>query len=209
MRWPFGSSPKRDAPSHGTSGAQASGALVAAVPDPEAPRDHDETTRPRPQEQLGSPVSGKVKWFSQAKRYGFIELADGSGEAFLHAGVIAPALIGAVLPGAILELRVRSGPRGRQVAEVIAIEADAPDAPPRPATDYRQGTPSTQELGTVKWFDAQKGYGFILRDGRRDAFVHASVLQRCGIPGLKEGQRVIVDITDGGKGPEAVSIRPA
>jgi CspA family cold shock protein len=67
---------------------------------------------------------------------------------------------------------------------------------------------AVKELGTVKFYAAEKGFGFIVRDrGGKDIFVHASALNRAGIGELVEGQRVAVDMVEGGKGPEAVSIR--
>ena len=60
----------------------------------------------------------------------------------------------------------------------------------------------------MKFYAADKGFGFIVRDGGgKDIFVHASALKRAGINELAEGQRVAVDMVEGGKGPEAVSIR--
>jgi CspA family cold shock protein len=60
----------------------------------------------------------------------------------------------------------------------------------------------------VKFYAPEKGFGFIVRDlGGKDIFVHASALNRAGISELAEGQRVAVDMVEGGKGPEAVSIR--
>jgi cold shock CspA family protein len=67
---------------------------------------------------------------------------------------------------------------------------------------------SVEEFGTVKFYDTEKGFGFINRDrGGKDIFVRASTLNRAGISGLVEGQRVVVDMVEGNKGPEAVSIR--
>ena len=68
--------------------------------------------------------------------------------------------------------------------------------------------PSVEETGTVKWFNADKGYGFIAPNGGgRDVFVHVSALERSGIEGLSEGQQVVVDVVEGRKGPEAARIR--
>jgi CspA family cold shock protein len=60
----------------------------------------------------------------------------------------------------------------------------------------------------VKWFSAERGYGFIARDnGEKDVFVHTSALERSGLTSLGEGQHVIVDVVEGRKGLEAVRIR--
>jgi CspA family cold shock protein len=68
--------------------------------------------------------------------------------------------------------------------------------------------PTVETAGTVKWYNAEKGFGFIIPDqGGNDIFVHAAALERCGIMSLAEGQRVTVDVADGQKGPEAVSLR--
>ena len=65
-----------------------------------------------------------------------------------------------------------------------------------------------EESGTVKWYNAMKGFGFIASDrGGKDIFVRASALERAGITGLTEGQRVAVDVIDGRKGPEAAGLR--
>jgi CspA family cold shock protein len=62
-------------------------------------------------------------------------------------------------------------------------------------------------VGTVKWFNANRGYGFIQRESGKDVFVHVSAIQGDG--SLEDGQAVEFDITQGQKGPQAVNVRPA
>lgn len=61
--------------------------------------------------------------------------------------------------------------------------------------------------GTVKWFNADKGYGFIAVDGGKDVFVHYSAIVMDGYRSLEQGQRVEFEITQGQKGPQAESVR--
>ena len=174
-------------------------------------------SQPRFEAPSGPPVRAVVKWFKPERGFGFVELADGSGDAFLHASVLERNGITAVQTGETLELRVAPGQKGPQVTEILSVDSSTatPAAARRPAYPAagRVG-PSTEatveEAGTVKWFNAQKGFGFIVRDdGGKDAFVHASVLERSGVATLNEGQRVLVDIAEGRKGPEAVRVRLA
>jgi CspA family cold shock protein len=62
-------------------------------------------------------------------------------------------------------------------------------------------------IGTVKWFNDQKGYGFLAREGGQDVFVHHSAIQAEGFRSLTEGDRVEFSIEDGPKGPAAVNVR--
>lgn len=63
--------------------------------------------------------------------------------------------------------------------------------------------------GTVKWFNADKGYGFIQPDsGGEDLFVHFSAIQLDGYKSLDEGQKVEFEVTQGQKGPQASDVRP-
>jgi CspA family cold shock protein len=61
--------------------------------------------------------------------------------------------------------------------------------------------------GTVKWFNAEKGYGFIEREGQPDVFVHFSAIEGTGYRTLEEGQRVEFEVGPGKKGEEAKSVR--
>jgi CspA family cold shock protein len=63
--------------------------------------------------------------------------------------------------------------------------------------------------GTVKWFNDQKGYGFIAQDGGPDVFVHFSAIQGEGFKSLAEGQQVEFEVTQGPKGPQASNVHKA
>jgi CspA family cold shock protein len=67
---------------------------------------------------------------------------------------------------------------------------------------------SEREIGTVKWFNAAKGYGFIAREGAEDVFVHFSAIQSDGYKTLDEGQRVEFSVEQGAKGLQAANVVP-
>ena len=67
---------------------------------------------------------------------------------------------------------------------------------------------SDSVTGTVKWFNDEKGYGFIEREGERDVFVHFRSVQGDGFKSLKEGQKVEFTVGEGQKGPQAENVVP-
>ena len=64
-----------------------------------------------------------------------------------------------------------------------------------------------RESGSVKWFNGQKGYGFITRDNGGDVFVHYSAIEGSGFRSLEEGDRVEFSVEEGRKGPAAANVR--
>ena len=126
-------------------------------------------TRPRfnraPAEaSSGPPVSGVVKWFNPEKGFGFVELSDGSGDAFLHGSVLGQSGINTVQLGETLEVRVGPGHKGPHVTEVLSIDSSTavPMASRRSSAQAATlNGPSIEQTGTVKWFNADRGYGFI------------------------------------------------
>src|SRR4029453_10163234 len=71
---------------------------------------------------------------------------------------------------------------------------------------WREGQ-AFMTVGTVKWFNADKGYGFIAPESGEDVFVHFSAIQSTGYRSLDEGQVVEFDIAQGPKGPQAANVR--
>lgn len=68
---------------------------------------------------------------------------------------------------------------------------------------------SDRQLGTVKWFNDSKGFGFISRENGPDVFVHFRAITGSGFRTLAEGQRVVFDLTQGQKGPQAENVAAA
>lgn len=182
----------------------------------------------------GPELQATVKWFNPEKGFGFVELSDGSGDVFLHARPLEAAGHGSVEPGATLTVRVGQGQKGRQVTEVIGVDTSTADpsrgGPPRTGgfaggggggggfggAPRRGGGgprmddgPTEEKFGSVKWYNPDKGFGFIAPEGGgKDVFVHATALQRSRLSALAEGQRVRVTIGQGPKGPEARMVEP-
>ncbi len=176
----------------------------------------------------GPTVDAIVKWFKSDKGFGFVELGNGTGDAFLHIGAVQAAGYETLPPGAKLTVQVTSSVKGQQVARIVDVDlagaAERAPPPPRsggfgggggggfdsPRPPRRQAPdPSTavSVAGKVKWFDETKGFGFVQsNDGGKDVFVHISILAPSGVNRLMEGQPVTMQVVDTAKGREALSI---
>ena len=197
---------------------------------------------PRPPRAPSGPeTDATVKWFNPEKGFGFVELGDGSGDAFVHIRAVESAGHASLDPGTRLTVRVGQGPKGPQVQEIVTVDTSTATPgggagagggfggggpgggfgggmgggmgarrPPRPAAPF-QSPPDLDNAeptpGTVKWYDPAKGFGFVaVESGGRDVFVHRSALARAGLQDLQEGQRVIIRVVQGRKGPEAGAV---
>jgi len=171
-------------------------------------------------------AKGKVKWFNGTKGYGFVTLDDG-GDAFCHASALQAAGHAELPPGATIVCDLADSPRGLQVVAVHEVDISTAEAPSRgPRRDFgggggrfgdrggfggggfrdggRDNAPSGPMVeGKVKFFNDQKGFGFVMPDtGSGDIYLHASALRRSGIAAVEPDQRIRYSTRQGNKGVE-------
>jgi CspA family cold shock protein len=134
---------------------------------------------------------GKVKFFNTQKGFGFIQRDEGGEDVFVHISQVERAGLEGLAEGQELQFNLvdRGGKISaadlQVVGDVIAVEQRAPQ---RELTGEKAS-------GTVKFFNSMKGFGFITRDdGKEDAFVHISAVERSGLPGINEGDRFEFDL---------------
>ncbi|WP_353228043.1 cold-shock protein [Novosphingobium sp.] len=136
---------------------------------------------------------GVVKFFNAQKGFGFIQREDGGEDVFVHISAVERAGLESLAEGQQLEFNLVD--RGGKVSAAdLQVVGDVIAAPAKAAAPQRQLT-GEKATGTVKFFNAMKGFGFITRDdGQPDAFVHISAVERSGMRELNEGDRLEFDL---------------
>ncbi|MGQ9367419.1 cold-shock protein [Azospirillum sp. ST 5-10] len=175
-------------------------------------------------------VTATVKWYNPDKGFGFVTPEDGSPDAFLHASAVQFSGHDALPEGTTVVCDLSRGPKGPQVAALHSVDTSTATGD-RPRSggarsgggfggqrrsggwdDNSYGSDAGGEVvdGTVKWFNATKGFGFIAPDsGGKDVFVHVKAIERSGLTSLSDGERVRITVRQGMKGPEAARVELA
>lgn len=161
------------------------------------------------QTNSASAVWGHVKWYDAVKGYGFVVPDDGGPDIMVHASCVRAFGKMALMEGARIRLLAGQGQRGLNAQEILEIEE--PESPPQPQ-GFSEGARPTEFLGPdvevgplvaarVKWFDKQKGFGFVNVFGRsEDVFVHMETVRRCGFQDLASGEGMAVRTFRGPRG---------
>jgi len=148
-------------------------------------------------DQVVGESTGKVKFFNAQKGFGFIVQDAGGEDVFVHISQVERAGLKGLAEGQ--GLRFSLVDRGGKVsASDIQIEGDVIEIQESASSDRdSRSAPPKRELmgekasGTVKFFNSMKGFGFIQRDdGEPDAFVHISAVEKAGMRGLEEGDKL-------------------
>jgi cold shock protein len=157
-------------------------------------------------------VSGRVKFFDSLKRFGFIVPDDGRSDVLLHVSCLRASGHETAHVGARIQVLVYNGPKGLQAVRVLGMDDSTAVHPSQlvQRTHAKVEAESDWEEMTVRWYNLQRGFGFVHRgEGSQDVFVHAETLRRWGVGALRPGQTVEVRWGTTGKGRMAAEIRPA
>jgi CspA family cold shock protein len=163
----------------------------------------------------GAVVAGHVKWYDAVKGYGFVVPEDGGSDVMVHASCVRAFGRVALCEGAHVRLVATASARGMQAQKLVEVTEPEGSL----AMGFAEDARPTEFLGPeveagplqparVKWFDKQKGFGFVNVFGRtEDVFVHMETVRRCGFQDLASGEGMAVRTFRGPRGLMVAELR--
>lgn len=155
-------------------------------------------------------VKARLKWFNIPRGFGFVIPENESFDAFIHITTLRRAGVKSLGESAYLLCHIERGQKkGAQVTEVLALLDAGIQPEPLPAESFDRGNRRegslSQLAGTVKFYNAEKGFGFVMADdGQKDVFLHKSCLDHHGLQTLESGERIVMNVRTTPKGRAVV-----
>lgn len=154
-------------------------------------------------------VKARLKWFNHPKGFGFVVPEDGGIDAFLHITTLKAAGLDILAEWACLLCHIENNPKGAEVTEVVAVLDEGIEREPFKAESSDRGNRRDGALfqltGTVKFYNPEKGFGFVAADdGQKDVFLHRNCLQRYGLKTIEPRTPIIMNVRPATKGREVV-----
>lgn len=141
---------------------------------------------------------GRVKWFSQFKGYGFVEVDNIPEDVFLHFSTIDKSGIERLNNSDLILCNIMKSDNGYQVSEVLELLH---------TNKYEVGKKEPEQVSAVmKWFNPSKGFGFAQLQSGEDVFIHSSLLKRHRIRAIEPGQKIVLLVHNTNFGYEATDL---
>ena len=144
---------------------------------------------------------GELVWYIERKGYGFVKIDD--TEVFRYSSTLDRFVLVRLLKGNRVTVSLTVNETGEVIQDLLRV--DWPFSPVPPAASE----PADGEMrAVVKFFNAIHEYGFVTtEDIAKDVFVHSRVLNDCGFHSLIQGQKLLINVDDAGKGPQVQAVR--
>jgi CspA family cold shock protein len=149
-------------------------------------------------EETALRVTGRIKWYSQFKGYGFVEAENVPGDIFLHFSAIDKSGINHLSNDDIILCDIVESDKGYQVDDIVELLH---------SNKYEIGEKRPEQVAAVmKWFNPSKGFGFAQLNSGEDVFIHSSLLKKYEIKTIEPGRKIELVIHCTNFGHEAIDL---
>ena len=144
---------------------------------------------------------GELVWYNERKGYGFVKIDD--TEVFLHGLTLNRFGLVRLLKGDRRTVSLTVNEHGKVIQDLLRL-----DRPVNPVPPAASELADRKKPAVVEFFNDIRSYGFVTAETiAEDVFVHSRVLNDCGFHSLIQGQKLLIDVDDAGKGPQVQAVR--